>query len=206
MGSRLPYYITDYVTKNEWTLWTGRYVAWYVELNKKSVMKCTLIHASVRCVKMSQLIDSRHTNSLNSKSCQLGFVDLQHPDKIKRVLKTIKELRDTAENNRDSSDIQGRWLWIRCMGKLWTLCWRRITGVFCMIRNVLMLSECRLCVMCLTWSVVGLGHCVWQQSHTSNAANKLTQWLSHCRQHVPMQPLSTDIIYKKTANNLFNVV
>jgi len=44
-------------------------------------------------------------HKLFSKSRQLCFADLQHPDKIKRVLKPIKELRDNAKNNPDSSDI-----------------------------------------------------------------------------------------------------
>ena len=50
-------------------------------------------------------------HKLFSKSRQLRFADLQHPDKIKRVLKPIKELREAAENNPDSNDIfQMHWV------------------------------------------------------------------------------------------------
>jgi len=42
---------------------------------------------------------------LFSKSRQLRFADLQRPEKVKRVLKPIHELKNIVENNPDSRDI-----------------------------------------------------------------------------------------------------
>ena len=107
LGSRLPYYITDYVTKHERSeqdeMWRDIFTS------SKSLASNTLSFM-LRSVKNRQVgaveaADRLLGHKLFSKSRQLRFADLQKPDHVKRVLKPIQELQKIVENDPQSLDL-----------------------------------------------------------------------------------------------------
>ena len=107
LGSRLPYYITDYVTKHERS---EQDEMWQDIFTSTKSLASNALFFMLRSVKNRQVgaveaADRLLGHKLFSKSRQLRFADLQKPDKVKRVLKPVQELQHIVENNPDSEDL-----------------------------------------------------------------------------------------------------
>ena len=107
LGSRLPYYITDYMTKNERseqdTLWQDIFSS--TKSLGSNAMSFVLQSVKSRQVGANEAADRLLGHKLYSKSRQLRFADLQPSHKAKRVLKTADDIGKLLKNNPESSDI-----------------------------------------------------------------------------------------------------
>ena len=113
LGSRLPYYITDYMTKHERseqdTLWKDIFTS--TKSLGSNAMSFVLQSVKSRKVGANKAADRLLGHKLYSKSRQLRFADLQPSDKVKRVLKTADDIGKLLKDNRDTSDIfQPHWV------------------------------------------------------------------------------------------------
>ena len=107
LGSRLPYYITDYVTKNERS---EQDEMWQEIFTTSKSLASNALSFMLRSVKNRQVganeaADRLLGHKLFSKSRQLRFADLQHGDRVKRTLRPIEELQKIVDSNPDSQDI-----------------------------------------------------------------------------------------------------
>ena len=111
-GSRLPYYISDYITKSEKseqdTMWQD------IFSSTKSVgtnaMSFLLKSLRSRQVGAHEAADRLLGHKLYTKSRQMRFADLQPPHKAKRVLKNVSDINSLLKNNPESEDIfQPHW-------------------------------------------------------------------------------------------------
>jgi len=107
LGSRLPYYITDYMTKNERseqdTMWKDIFTS--TKSLGSNAMSFILQSVKSRQVGANEAADRLLGHKLYSKSRQLRFADLQPADKAKRVLKNVDDIGKLLKDNPDSSDI-----------------------------------------------------------------------------------------------------
>ena len=107
LGSRLPYYITDYMTKHERseqdTLWTDIFTS--TKSLGSNAMAFALQSVKSRQVGANEAADRLLGHKLYSKSRQLRFADLQPSDKAKRVLKTADDIGKLLKDNTASRDI-----------------------------------------------------------------------------------------------------
>ena len=107
IGSRLPYYITSYITKHERSeqdrLWEEIYTA-SKSLGTNAV-SFVLQALKSRQVGANEAADRLLGHKLYSKSRQMRFADLQPAAHVKRVLKPITEIDKLLQNNPDSEDI-----------------------------------------------------------------------------------------------------
>ena len=113
LGSRLPYYITDYMTKNEKseqdTMWKDIFTS--TKSLGSNAMSYILQSVKSRQVGANEAADRLLGHKLYSKSRQLRFADLQKPDKAKRVLKAAEEIGRLLKSNPESPDIfQTHWV------------------------------------------------------------------------------------------------
>jgi len=106
-GSRLPYYITSYITKHERSeqdkLWEEIYSA--SKTLGSNAMSFALKAVKSRQVGANEAADRLLGHKLFSKSRQLRFADLSPPDQTKRVLKPVADVEKLAKSNPDASDI-----------------------------------------------------------------------------------------------------
>ena len=107
LGSRLPYYICDYMTKNEKSeqddMWRDIYSS--TKSLGSNAMSFLLKSVKSRQVGANEAADRLLGHKLFSKSRQTRFADLQSADKVKRVLKPISELKALVKNSPDSSEL-----------------------------------------------------------------------------------------------------
>ena len=108
LGSRLPYYITDYVTKHERS---EQDEMWQEIFSSSKSLASNALSFMLQSVKNRRQVGANEAadrllgHKLHSKSRQLRYADLQSRDKVKRILKPISELQDTVEKNPDSDAI-----------------------------------------------------------------------------------------------------
>ena len=107
LGSRLPYYITSYITKNERSevdkFWSDIFSA-------SRSLGSNAMSFMLKCVKSRQVganeaADRLLGHKLYSKSRQMRFADLEPAHKAKRVLKPATEISQLLQSNPDSQDI-----------------------------------------------------------------------------------------------------
>lgn len=107
LGSRLPYYITDYVTKHERSeqddMWQDIFTT--TKTLASNALSFMLRSVKNRQVGANEAADRLLGHKLFSKSRQLRFADLQHPDQVKRILKPVQELQNIVHNNPESEEI-----------------------------------------------------------------------------------------------------
>ena len=107
LGSRLPYYITDYVTKHERSeqddMWQDIFTT--TKTLASNALSFMLQSVKNRQVGAKEAADRLLGHKLFSKSRQLRFADLQHPDQVKRILKPVQELQNIVHNNPESEEI-----------------------------------------------------------------------------------------------------
>jgi len=107
LGFRLPYYITEYVTKHKRSeqdeMWQDIFTSTKsLASNALSFMLRSVKNRQVGALKAA---DRLLGHKLFSKSRQFRFADLQKPDKVKRVLKPVQKLQHIVENNPDTEDM-----------------------------------------------------------------------------------------------------
>ena len=107
LGSRLPYYITDYMTKHERAeqddLWqeifsSGKSLG-------TNAMAYLLKSVKSRQVGANEAADRLLGHKLYSKSRQTRYADLQSSDKAKRILKPAAELQKILDSDPESQNI-----------------------------------------------------------------------------------------------------
>ena len=107
LGSRLPYYITSYITKNERSevdkFWSDIFSA-------SRSLGSNAMSFMLKCVKSRQVganeaADRLLGHKLYSKSRQMRFADLEPAHKAKRVLKPAAEISQLLKSSPDSQDI-----------------------------------------------------------------------------------------------------
>ena len=106
-GSRLPYYITSYITKHErceqdW-MWQDIHSA--SESLGSNAMAFALKAVKSRQVGANEAADRLLGHKLFSKSRQLKFVDLQPAEQAKRVLRPVAEIEKLVKDNPESQHI-----------------------------------------------------------------------------------------------------
>ena len=106
-GSRLPYYITDYMTKHERCeqddLWKDIF-SHTISLGTNA-MSFLLQSVKSRQVGANEAADRLLGHKLYSKSRQTRFADLQHADNVKRILKPAAELEKLLKHNPESTEL-----------------------------------------------------------------------------------------------------
>ena len=106
-GSRLPYYITDYMTKQERceqdNLWSDIFSS--TKSLGTNAMSFLLKTVKSRQVGSNEAADRLLGHKLYSKSRQTRFADLEHPDMVKRMLKPCKDIEELLKNDPESTDI-----------------------------------------------------------------------------------------------------
>lgn len=107
LGSRLPYYITEYMTKHERSeqdqMWQDIFTSTkYLDTNAMSFM---LKSVQSRQVGANEAADRLLGHKLYSKSRQMRFADLQPSTKAKRMLKPASEISQLLKTNPDTEDI-----------------------------------------------------------------------------------------------------
>jgi ATP-dependent DNA helicase PIF1 len=112
-GSRLPYYVMDYITKHERseqdTLWEDIFQS--TKSLGANAMNFLMKSVKSRQVGAVEAADRLLGHKLYSKSRQTRFADLQTADKVKRVLKTADDISKLLEADPDSEDIyQPHWV------------------------------------------------------------------------------------------------
>jgi len=107
MGSRLPYYITDYITKHERVeqddMWKDIFSS--AKSLGTNAMSFLLKSVKSRQVGSNEAADRLLGHKLYSKSKQIRFADLQPADKVKRVLKRAADIKEILDNDPSSTDI-----------------------------------------------------------------------------------------------------
>jgi len=107
LGSRLPFYITDYMTKHERAVQDN---LWHeIFLSTKSpgsnAMSFALQFVKSRQVRAIEAADRLLGHKLFSKSRQHRFADLQLPNQTKQMLKKVQDIKKLLDTNSDSQDI-----------------------------------------------------------------------------------------------------
>jgi len=106
-GSRLPYYITSYVTKHERCeqdkMWEDIHSA--SRSLASNAMSFALKAVKSRQVGANEAADRLLGHKLYSKSRQMRFADLRANDQAKRVLKPVAEIEKLLQNDPDSQEI-----------------------------------------------------------------------------------------------------
>jgi ATP-dependent DNA helicase PIF1 len=107
LGSRLPYYITDYMTKHERSeqddMWRDIFSS--TKSLGQNAMSFLLKSVSSRQVGANEAADRLLSHKLYSKSRQMRFADLRPADKAKRVLKPLAELNKLIDADPHSDNI-----------------------------------------------------------------------------------------------------
>jgi len=107
VGSRLPYYITEYMTKHERSeqdeMWQDIFTS--SKSLGTNAMSFMLKSVKSRQVGANEAADRLLGHKLYSKSCQMRFADLQPADKVKRVLRPAADIQKLLKSNPDSEDI-----------------------------------------------------------------------------------------------------
>jgi len=106
LGSRLPYYITDYIAKHERSeqdaMWQDVFTSTKsLGSNAMSLLKSI----KSRQVGANEAADRLLGHKLHSKSRQLRFADLAPQDNVKRILKPANEIKTILKNDPNSYDI-----------------------------------------------------------------------------------------------------
>ena len=106
-GSRLPYYITSYITKHERCeqdrMWEDIYSA--SKSLGSNAMSFAMKAVKSRQVGANEAADRLLGHKLFSKSRQMKFADLSPPEQVKRVLNPVKEVEELLKKNPESQDI-----------------------------------------------------------------------------------------------------
>lgn len=106
-GSRLPYYISDYMTKGERSeqdqMWQDRFSS--AKSLGTNAMAFLLKSVRSRQVGEHEAVDRLLGHKLYTKSRQMRYADLQPPHKVKRVLKTVDDIGRLLESDPTTSDI-----------------------------------------------------------------------------------------------------
>jgi len=107
LGSRLPFYITDYMTKHERAeqddLWHEIFLS--TKSLGSNAMSFALQSVKSRQVGAIEAADCLLGHKFFSKSRQHRFADLQSPNQTKRMLKTVQDIKKLLDTNPDSQDI-----------------------------------------------------------------------------------------------------
>ena len=113
LGSRLPYYITDYMTKHERS---EQDEMWSEIFSSTKSLGTNAMSYLLKCVKSRQVganeaADRLLGHKLYSSSRQMRFADLQPADKAKRVLKSIDDINNLLKVSPESTNIfQPHWV------------------------------------------------------------------------------------------------
>ena len=106
-GSRLPYYITDYMTKHERVeqddMWKDTFSS--TKSLGTNAMSFLLKSVKSRQVGSNEAADWLLGHKLYSKSQQIRFADLHPTDKVKRILKRAADIKNILDHNPQSTDI-----------------------------------------------------------------------------------------------------
>ena len=106
-GSRLPYYISDYITKHERSeqdaMWQDIFSS--TRSLGTNAMSFLLKSLQSRQVGAQEAVDRLLGHKLYSKSRQMRYADLQPSNKAKRVLKSADELSELVRTAGDSGEI-----------------------------------------------------------------------------------------------------
>jgi len=107
LGSRLPYYITDYMTKREKSEQDEMWQDIFTSTKSLGTNAMSLLLKSVknRQVGANEAADRLLGHKLYSMSRQTRFADLQPSNKAKRVLKTATEIEQLLKHDPQSEDI-----------------------------------------------------------------------------------------------------
>ena len=107
MGSRLPYYITQYMTKREKSEQDDMWQDIFSSTKSLGTNAMSLLLKSVknRQIGAHEAADRLLGHKLFSMSRQIRFADLQPSDKAKRVLKTAADIDKLLEHDPESGDI-----------------------------------------------------------------------------------------------------
>jgi len=107
LGSRLPYYITDYIAKHERSeqdaMWQDIFSS--TKSLGSNAMSFLLKSVKSRQVGANEAADRVLGHKLHSKSRQMRFADLAPEDKVKRILKPAAEIKTILDMNPNSYDI-----------------------------------------------------------------------------------------------------
>lgn len=107
LASRLPYYVTEYMTKHERAeqddLWRDIYSS--SKSLGSNAMSFMLQSVKSRQVGANEAADRLLGHKLYSKSRQMRFADLQPKESVKRVLKPANVMKNLLEIQPDSTDI-----------------------------------------------------------------------------------------------------
>jgi ATP-dependent DNA helicase PIF1 len=107
LGSRLPYYITEYLTKHERSeqdkLWQDIFTS--TKSLGSNAMAFLLKSVQSRQVGANEAADRLLGHKLYSKSRQMRFADLRLPENTKRVLKTVAEIERLVKCDPGTEDI-----------------------------------------------------------------------------------------------------
>lgn len=107
LGSRLPYYITDYIAKHERSeqdaMWQDVFTS--TKSLGSNAMSFLLKSIKSRQVGANEAADRLLGHKLHSKSRQLRFADLAPQDNVKRILKPANEIKTILKNDPNSYDI-----------------------------------------------------------------------------------------------------
>jgi len=107
LGSRLPYYITDYITKHELSEQDEMWQDIFTSSKSLGANAMSFLMKSIKNRQdgANEAADRLLGHKLHSKSRQLRFADLAPVDRAKRVLKPAKELETIAQKNPDLCEI-----------------------------------------------------------------------------------------------------
>jgi len=107
IGSCLPYYITEYMTKHERSeqdqMWQDIFTS--SKSLGTNTMSFMLKSVKSRQVGANEAADRLLGHKLYSQSRQMRFADLQPPSQAKRVLKPAHEISQLLKHNPDTQDI-----------------------------------------------------------------------------------------------------
>ena len=107
LGSRLPFYITSYMTKHERSeqddMWRDIFSS--TKSLGQNAMSFLLKSVNSRQVGANEAADRLLSHKLYSKSRQIRFADLRPADKAKRVLKPLTELDRLVQVDSQSENI-----------------------------------------------------------------------------------------------------
>ena len=107
LGSRLPYYITEYITKYERSEQDSM---WHDIFSSTKSLGSNAISFALKSVKSRQVganeaADRLLGHKLFSRSRQMRFADLQPANQVKRLLRNVNEISHTFEVNPENQDI-----------------------------------------------------------------------------------------------------
>jgi len=112
-GSRLPYYISDYMTKGERSEQDQMWQEIFSSAKSLGTNAMAFLLKSVRSrqVGAHEAVDRLLGHKLYTKSRQMRYADLQPPHKVKRVLKTVDDISRLLESDPNIADIyQPHWV------------------------------------------------------------------------------------------------